>query len=742
MILLLLLLQMSGIHGRVLDASTNEPLARVQVQAGERRVITADDGTFRIADLAPGEYVLHASTVGYYLLRQNFTLAAGESREFEIVLTTSSKKLQESVDVTAKPFEAERQESPAQLTLAGNEMKNLSSVLADDPLRAVQGLPGVTSNNDFNAQFSLRGADFSRIGLYLDGILLHQPFHAVEGQGQDGSMTAFNGDILEDMTLYEGAWPVSFADRTAGILSVNTRDGNRKQTTFRASASMTDASVLGEGPVGDGDRASWMASYRKSYLQYLLDRVDPSNFPALVFGFSDFQGKLTYDLTPKHTLSITLLDGESSLDRSSVRSQLGVNALLFSNYHFTLLNLASRYTPNQKFLVSSHMAWSRERGSSTNPTSVSLGADGYGDWTGRSDATWIERDGFTMRFGGNFSRLRDDGTNYEYQSSSLVELDRFRGTALRTGVYAQQTWSALRKRVQLTTGARFDHTSVSPVQTVSPYASLAIQLRAATRLQFAWGQYAQYPELSQSFSIFGSPSLLPERSTHVEAAIEQSFGDKTRLRLEFYDRQDRDLLARPLFDPRLLTNGTVFFAPNSAPWANSERGYSRGVQVLLQRRTANGFTGWISYAYGVANVTDGVLHLNFPTDNDQRHTVNVFGSYRLRPTVNLSVKWLYGSGFPIPGFYRTGPAATPYLLSVNRNQLRFSSYQRLDFRVNKAWAKDKWKTTLFAEVVNLTNHSNLRFDSFDGYNGKTGQAFPTFFNMFPILPSVGVVFER
>ena len=36
---------------------------------------------------------------------------------------------------------------------------------------------------------------------------------------------------------------------------------------------------------------------------------------------------------------------------------------------------------------------------------------------------------------------------------------------------------------------------------------------------------------------------------------------------------------------------------------------------------------------------DGVDRRNrFPSDFDQRHTVNVYGGYRLKPTVNLSVQ--------------------------------------------------------------------------------------------------------
>jgi hypothetical protein len=100
--------------------------------------------------------------------------------------------------------------------LAGNDAKNLASVLADDPLRAVQGLPGVSSNNDFDARFSLRGADYSRIGLYLDGVLLHAPFHMLQGQQVSGSATAFNGDMVEELELHEGAFPVRYEDRTRG----------------------------------------------------------------------------------------------------------------------------------------------------------------------------------------------------------------------------------------------------------------------------------------------------------------------------------------------------------------------------------------------------------------------------------------------------------------------------------------------------------------------------------------------
>jgi len=98
------------------------------------------------------------------------------------------------------------------------------------------------------------------------------------------------------------------------------------------------------------------------------------------------------------------------------------------------------------------------------------------------------------------------------------------------------------------------------------------------------------------------------------------------------------------------------------------------------------------------------------------------------------------SGFPIPGYLRQ--AGTTYYLTTVRNQLRMPDYMRADFRVNKSWTRDKWKITLYGEVVNLTNRTNYIFDSFNGYNTKTAQANLTLDTMFPVLPSAGIVLEK
>jgi hypothetical protein len=738
--MLAVLARAGEISGVVRDARGGEALARVEVRLADTAFATHTDaqGRFSLTGVPPGDYILQISTVGYRPVRKSFSLAGAELQEFEVILSPTTLRHTETVEVAAGPFDAVRPTSPSEITLSGSDAKNLASVLADDPLRAVQALPGVASNDDFDARFSLRGADYTRVGLYLDDILLHAPFHMVQGESASGSLTIFNGDMLDNMSLHSGAFPSRFTDRTAGVLDVATREGSRVQPSVRLTAGAANSGMMAEGPLGPDRRGSWLVAVRKSYLQYIIQRTTDN--PTLAFGFLDAQGKLSYDLSPRHSVSLNLIDGHSNGDRTAARDRLGANSVMTSAYHVSVANLGWRYTPSEHLFVTNHMAFLRERFDNQNPEDLTLAAGMYCEWVWNSAALWTWSPHGSLDAGWSLRRIRDDGFTDTYQFNPLAvrRLDDYRGNALREGGYAEQGWSLAGGRLHLTAGLRWDRHSLSGIQAVSPHASLGFRLFDSTRLQLGWGQYVQYPELQFSLSRFGSRTLLPERANHFIAAIEQRLDERTRIRVELYERQDRDLLARPFYDPRLI-GGQIFNPPSDAPYRNSVRGYARGAEIFLQRRTANRLTGWVSYALGYARVRDGEAEAAYPADQDQRHTVNVYAGYRIKPSVNLSARWTYGSGFPIPGYLRYD--GSHYYLSESRNLMRLGAYQRADFRVNKSFGFRRSRLTLYGEVVNLLNRDNYRFDSFGAYNARTGQAAVYLDKMFPILPSAGIVLE-
>jgi hypothetical protein len=345
----------------------------------------------------------------------------------------------------------------------------------------------------------------------------------------------------------------------------------------------------------------------------------------------------------------------------------------------------------------------------------------------------------------SFRNIRDAGFSEEFLAPGPVNvLDVYRGAGTLSGGFFEQSWSMAEGRVHLSAGGRWDHHSTDRVTAFSPHAGATFSPWRSLRLELGWGQYVQYPQISQLTASLGGPNLLPIRSAHAVAAAEQRFGERTRLRAEFYNRDDRDLLWQPLLEARLVAGVPVGPAVNPM-YTNSLRGHARGVEIYLQRFGANGMSGWLSYAYGRTWMHDGFTRDSFPSDFDQRHTINAYASYRLRPTVNLSIRETYGSGFPLPGYLRPVDGqlkadGQSMYLTGERNRWRLRPYLRTDLRINKSWAHRRWMTTLYGEVMNLTNRTNYRFDSVDAYGG--GRAWVVLDKMFPILPSVGVVFER
>src|SRR6185436_581817 len=154
------------------------------------------------------------------------------------------------------------------------ELQSLSSILINDPVRAAQSLPGVATGDDFRSEFSVRGAGFDRVGLYLDGVLTDNFLHTIAGGYPDtGSVSVINADTVDSLALLPGAFPSKYGDRTAAILDLETRDGNRVKPSGRIQAALTGLSGMVDGPFAD-QRGSYLFAVRKSFLGYVVRRFN------------------------------------------------------------------------------------------------------------------------------------------------------------------------------------------------------------------------------------------------------------------------------------------------------------------------------------------------------------------------------------------------------------------------------------------------------------------------------------
>jgi hypothetical protein len=144
-----------------------------------------------------------------------------------------------------------------------------------------------------------------------------------------------------------------------------------------------------------------------------------------------------------------------------------------------------------------------------------------------------------------------------------------------------------------------------------------------------------------------------------------------------------------------------------------------------------------TYYLGYSN-SQGSTYLpsTYDGDGDQRNGLNAFAMYRLTRSLNLSGKFLYGSGYPV--FAELGSVAV-YVNGQLVNQARTDPFLRADVRADKSFTFHKRQVTLHGEVLNVTNHRNMRFVGYQAESiGGTWAYLLTEERSLGLTPTVGI----
>jgi hypothetical protein len=722
------LVHSAEIRGKVVSVFGEEPLGRVQVSVLERRLeaVTANDGSFVIQGLSSGDYTLRLNAVGYRLVTVPFSLSAGESaKEFEITLVPDNFARTEKIEVRGDIFQGPDSPAVNEINLTSTEIRETSTVLADDPFRAIQTLPGVSAsgNNDFFAQFSVMGASYANTSTYIDGILVPSPFHGTNIT-EGATLSIQTSETIHDIRLFPAAYPEKYGDAVGAALDLTTRDGSRTPASFRVSIGLADSELLGEGELGHEKRGSWLASVRKSYLGYLLRNRLHDTYDDISFYDGDL--KLTYDLTPSHTVSFYGVGGHTLADLVHPTYILTPGSFKKGTNDFEMGRVGWRWSVSPHFLLDTRAAYVNAPVTTRNLLNQVLDDSHHSEVEGAGGLVWSWRKDHVLEGGWMARRVHESDEQIFYDNNDQVtSILSARNTGWREDIYLQQTSSLFDNRIHLTGGLRLDNVELFTIHPVSPQASVAFQVSRTTQLQFGAGRYNEFE--FPAFAIRGGACTVAldffQTANHYTAAAEQRLRDSSRLRLAVFDRENGSSSGE-------YADGCQHARP--VRFSSRGRDYARGAQIVLQSRTANRLSGWIGYTltYARSNFIyhdkngNRIVTPYRPTLEDQRHTVNVFASYRFTPTIHLSGKWLYGSGFPYPG----SPSGAP-----------LGDYQRLDVRAEKDWAFDRWKLALYGEVLNLTNHNNPRY--FSASMDQSGNVSYTPVQGLPITPTAGIAFE-
>jgi hypothetical protein len=723
------------VAGRVVDSATGAPLSRVLVlEVGVERgpsAVTGNDGRFTLT-LPQGLHHLRASVIGYSVAERDVTVVSGQAVEVSIALAGGTG-YSEAVTVSPERFRTVDPGAPAQQVLGSADIQNLRGVLADDPLRVVQALPGVATGDDLRSEFTVRGSNFSHMHLTLDGFttpyLLHA-VRAVEDESSSGSVAMINSDILQDIALVNGGYVQQNGNRTGASVEFDVRPGSRERTQVRGAISGTGVSAVVEGPL-PGKRGSWLASARQSYLDLLIDRLVNDQ---VQFGFTDAQAKFVYDITPAQRAQVTLVAGRSRLKEPD--AQVDSNDLYIGRNDSALAIGRWQWTASGTVVSAGVMGGvNRFTNETIGGTDLDFGREQQ--ISGRVDVQHQVSSALQVEAGGEVDRLRESRRRQRPLTASTYRVvNDYSGDGTRVGAYVGAQW-AVASRLTLIPGIRVDRWSLTDDRTTSPWLQAVWRLSASTSVRGATGIYQQFPGFEQVIGAWGTPGLRAERATHMDLGIEQAMGESARLQVTVYDREERDFLRRPGAETRLI-DGRLVPASRTTQFENRLSGSARGVEMMLRRLDANGFSGWVSYSYGRNRYQDSASGEEFWGDLDQRHTVNLYGFYRVSPRMSVSAKLRAGSNFPAPGYY--AESGGKYYVAETRNDVRLPSFARLDLRVNRTFTWTNRRLTLFAEVINVLNRENERYHP-PSIDVRTLEARRLFESLLPIVPSAGMLLE-
>jgi hypothetical protein len=693
------------LRGRVIDAITAEPLPGASISLKKHPsigTVSEPDGRYSLS-APPGSYTLLIRYIGYQNQEAPLQLFRNESLDLRLVPATFTTREVEVIGARLKPIT--QTAVMGELDIPMQSLKSLPVLFGEtDIMRTVQLMPGVQSGGEGNTGFYVRGGGADQNLVQLDQAVIYNPGHLLN------FFSVFNSDAISNATLIKGNMPARYGGRLSSVLDVELREGSTDSLQAEGGIGLIASRLTVQGPLVK-DKAAFIFSARRTYVDALfgpfLRNTEQGGVP---YYFYDFNGKLSYTLSPKDRL---YLSGYYGKDVGSLKLSSGrfVADFQWGNAAATA-RWNHRFSDKHQVDVSGILSdydfsfnWNFGGINTTVETGVR-------DYTLRTDFVYTPSVRHQLEYGLHYTHhtLRPRTGSAETSEGDVFTTDRILSkTAHEAAVYLSDDWNVT-DRLLLSLGIRgsffaqmgpftfYDFNDegraidsveyaagerVKTFQALEPRVSARYTLTATSSLKASYSRSAQYLHLvSNAYTTLpldvwvpSSAIVEPQRATQYAVGYFQSFSqNKYEGSVElYYKTMENQLEYREGFVAGPSNRDLEYeFVRGS--------GESYGAEFFL-RKNYGDLQGWLGYTLSRTDRTFPDINQGraFPARFDRRHDVSVVATYRYSP------RWTFGGSF----VYGTGQATTMperrYIIegTVNyqygdRNSFRMEPFHRLD----------------------------------------------------------------
>lgn len=624
-------------------------------------------------------YTVSVRAIGYKLKIDK--IKPGASNSLDVLLIPDVLEL-EAVNITA-----EKQGSNIQRVemgvekMSGKTLKMLPKLMGEsDVIRSLLLLPGVSTIGEGASGFNVRGGNVDQNLVLLDGVPLYNSSHLF------GFFTAFNADLVQDLSLFKGGISSKYGGRSSAVLDVRLKEGDFNKWNFEGGLGPIASHLVIDGPLVK-DKTTISFGSRGSFSDFYLKYFPNTNLNQSGANFYDINAKITQKIGNNQRLSIGMYTSNDDFkfagDTLYFWKTQNVNlkhSALFSkkiSHNFTAFNSSYKYgIEGQKENL--EFVW--------NPSIVQNSL--------KEDLEYSISENNKLLFGSEFNMFTNFPGNIKPNSKESI-VNSFAMQSEKSNelaVYVSNANKILKDKLAYELGLRFvNYTLLGPLESYTyaentprsnstiidtirysagdkiynfkgfePRLSLSYILSPLLSIKLGYNRMRQFRHLlSNTMAIspadiwknsnqYLPPQLTDQFSIGVFKDFKQNQNSFFETSLEVYYKNLPSLID-------YIDGASLFLNPTIESELLTGYGKAYGIEAFIKKAKGIRLTGWLSYTYSRSFRTvpqtsfqpSANFGIEFPSNFDSPHSFKWVVNLRMNKRVTLNNTFTINSGRPI-----------------------------------------------------------------------------------------------